>query len=82
MSPLTLVRALVIGALFLGVACKDKKADQGPAMPDLGSPGCIATPTSATELLNACTNAQAGDAAKDYPYFPALAPAGALPPLP
>jgi hypothetical protein len=49
---------------------------------DMEQPTCIsATPVSYTDFLNACTNAQSGDPAKDYPYFPTLAPAGVLPPL-
>lgn len=43
---------------------------------------CVMNPTTPVELLNACTDAQTGDPAKDAPYFPSLAPGGNLPPLP
>jgi hypothetical protein len=47
---------------------------------DLAPPPCVTSP--AADVLNACTTAQTGDPAKDYPYFPTLAPKGNLPPLP
>lgn len=43
---------------------------------------CVMNPMTGTELLNACTTAQSGDATKDAPYFPSLAPNGNLPALP
>ena len=54
------------------------------ASPDLSpsTPACVMSPTSGEELLNACTEAQTGDPAKDAPYFPAQAPKGKLPDLP
>lgn len=52
-----------------------------PASPaDMSPPPCIANPVSGTDFLNACTSAQTGDPAKNYPYFPKLAPGGNLPP--
>jgi hypothetical protein len=49
---------------------------------DMTTETCAMNPTTAVELLNACTTAQTGDPAKDAPYYPALAPNGNLPPLP
>ena len=49
---------------------------------DMAQAACVMNPTTAVELLNACTTAQTGDSAKDAPYFPSLAPNGNLPPLP
>jgi hypothetical protein len=46
-----------------------------------GIPACVQNPTTPQDLLNGCTNAQTGDPNKDYPYFPAKAPNGQLPPL-
>ena len=48
--------------------------------PDLAPPPCVANPVSGADFLNACTSAQTGDPAKNYPYFPKLAPGGNLPP--
>jgi hypothetical protein len=48
--------------------------------PDLATPSCVANPVTGNDFLNACTTAQTGDPAKDYPYFPKLAPGGKLPP--
>lgn len=48
--------------------------------PDMSPPPCIANPVSGNDFLNACTSAQTGDPAKNYPYFPKLAPGGNLPP--
>ncbi len=42
---------------------------------------CVPHPQTSTELLNGCTDAQTGDANKDYPYFPPLAAGGHPPPL-
>jgi len=80
---LVLVAAtLVVGAC--GTAAK-APMDMAPmhhvTPPDLAPPPCVMTPTSGTDFLNACTGAQTGDPAKDYPYFPSLAPGGVLPPL-
>lgn len=49
---------------------------------DMATETCVMNPTTAVELLNACTTAQTGDPAKDAPYYPTLAPGGNLPPLP
>jgi len=49
---------------------------------DMAGETCVMNPTTAVELLNACTTAQSGDPAKDAPYYPTLAPVGNLPPLP
>ena len=50
---------------------------------DMQQPTCVSTPPMrSVDFLNACTTAQPGDPAKDYPYFPSLAPGGVLPPLP
>jgi hypothetical protein len=49
---------------------------------DMVATSCAMNPTTSVELLNACTTAQTGDATKDAPYFPSLAPNGVLPPLP
>lgn len=55
--------------------------DMGPS-PDLAPPPCVMNPQTGVDILNACTDAQTGDPTKDYPYYPALAPNGQLPPLP
>jgi hypothetical protein len=44
-----------------------------------GAPDCDTTPTTYTEIINACTNAQAVDVS---PVLPLLLPDGGLPPLP
>ncbi len=49
--------------------------------PDMSPPPCVANPVSGADFLNACTTAQTGDPAKDYPYYPKLAPNGNLPPI-
>ena len=49
---------------------------------DMTTETCVMNPTTAVELLNACTTAQTGDPSKDAPYHPTLAPGGNLPPLP
>ena len=48
----------------------------------MATAGCVMNPVSATDILNACTDSQTGDATKDAPYFPSLTPAGVLPALP
>ena len=47
----------------------------------MSPPPCVMDPTTGNDFLNACTTAQTGDPAKDYPYFPKLAPNGNLPPI-
>jgi hypothetical protein len=49
--------------------------------PDMSPPPCVMDPKSGNDFLNACTTAQTGDPAKDYPYYPKLAPNGNLPPI-
>jgi hypothetical protein len=72
---------LSIVVLLCAAACGKSSAHvDGGA--DLQPPPCVMTPTTATEILNACATSQTGSAAKDYPYYPTLAPGGALPPLP
>ena len=86
----TLLR--LVGALALATlaACGNSNNKGSPDMTTTGldgggadmAPGCVMNPMTATDILNACTTAQTGDPAKDYPYFPTLAPNGNLPPLP
>lgn len=40
----------------------------GGATFDMEQPPCVMNPVSGVDFLNACTNAQPGDPAKDYPY--------------
>jgi hypothetical protein len=77
----TMMMAIVVAASLLA-ACggKSNNPDLGPPF-DMQQPPCVMNPSSGTDFLNACTDAQSGDPAKDYPYFPSLTPAGALPPL-
>lgn len=63
-------------------ACGGGKGGQDMGGADMGPPPCVMNPTTATEILNACTDAQMGDPKKDWPYYPAQAPHGTLPPLP
>jgi hypothetical protein len=77
---MTPTRLSLVFVLCLAACGKSSAPVDGGA--DLAPPPCVMSPTSATELLNACTSSQTGSAAKDYPYFPTLAPGGALPPLP
>lgn len=85
---LGLVAALALATL---AACGDNNNNNGT--PDMAMPqgggndmtmmeSCVMNPTTPVEILNACSNAQTGDPAKDAPYFPSLAPNGNLPPLP
>ncbi|HXU70546.1 MAG TPA: hypothetical protein VN947_14515 [Polyangia bacterium] len=84
---LGLVAALALATLS---ACGDNNNNGTPdlAMQQGGGndmtmmESCVMNPTTAVELLNACTTAQTGDPTKDAPYFPSLAPNGNLPPLP
>lgn len=70
--------------LFLALACSacpssdTRPSDLGGRTADL-APTCVVSPTTHVELLNACTNAEGFD---KLPFFPTLAPDGALPPLP
>lgn len=81
-----IMKRLLCGiALAALAACGNGSKGGGGDMggnPDLAPPPCVMNPQTATEILNACTDAQTGDPAKDYPYFPSLAPAGQLPALP
>ena len=84
--------AILVGASLL-VACGGSSNNNSTDMamsstPDMAGPSfdmeqppCIMNPVSGVDFLNACTNAQSGDPAKDYPYFPAKAPNGMLPTL-
>ncbi|MDB4967016.1 MAG: hypothetical protein JWN44_2705 [Myxococcales bacterium] len=66
-----------------GNGSKGGAADMATAQnPDLAPAGCVMSPVTPTEILNACTDAQSGEATKDAPYFPSLAPGGTLPALP
>ena len=56
-------------------------AKEPTSPPDLSPPPCVMDPTTGNDFLNACTTAQTGDPAKNYPYFPKLAPNGNLPPI-
>ena len=91
----TTMMAILVGASLL-VACGGNggnggNPDMATNMPgadmahgstfDMEQPPCVMNPVSGVDFLNACTDAQPGDPAKDYPYFPMLAPGGALPPL-
>lgn len=84
MTPNTMMRLLLGAALALLAACGNGGGKGGNDMGgnDLAPPPCVMNPTTSVEILNACTDAQTGDPAKDYPYFPTLAPNGTLPPLP
>lgn len=85
MTRTTMVRVLAGLALALLAACGNGSkggSDLGGGSADMAPPPCVMNPTTSTEILNACTDAQTGDPAKDYPYFPAKAPNGQLPPLP
>jgi hypothetical protein len=90
----TTMMAILVGASLL-VACGGSSNNNnspdmamnnnlpdmsGPKF-DMEQPPCIMNPVSGVDFLNACTDAQSGDPAKDYPYFPMLAPGGMLPPL-
>ena len=83
MTPKTMMRLCAGLALTLLAACGNgaKGGDDMGGSPDLAPPPCVMNPTTSVEILNACTDAQTGDPAKDYPYYPALAPNGKLPPL-
>ena len=87
--------AILVGASLL-VACGGSSNNNGnPDMAmnapgdmahagstfDMEQPPCVMNPVSGVDFLNACTDAQSGEPAKDYPYFPMLAPGGVLPPL-
>jgi hypothetical protein len=82
------VKRIFVVAVVVGIAgCggNSKHPVMGSGGTDMATPtlpSCVMNPTSATDILNACTTAQTGDPAKDYPYFPSLAPGGKLPPLP
>jgi hypothetical protein len=84
MTSKTMLRLLGALALTLLAACGNgsKGASDMGGSTDLAPPPCVMNPTTSAEILNACTDAQTGDPAKDYPYHPALAPNGNLPPLP
>ena len=71
-------------AAVLGCGHTPSASDGGPdaGATDGGIPPCVSNPVSPVDILNACTNVQTGDPAKDCPYFPALAPGGNLPSLP
>jgi hypothetical protein len=75
----TTMRIFLLAALFASAACGNKGGTTSSF--DMTVPPCVTSPMSATDVLNACTTAQTGDPAKDYPYFPTLAPGGTLPPL-
>ena len=86
---LALVAALGLGALV--AACGGDGGTNNNGSPDMAmtggggdmaQPACSMNPMTNEELLNGCTTAQTGDANKDAPYFPSLAPNGQLPPLP
>ena len=81
MNPKTMLRTCALLSLLALGACgsSTKTTDMGA---DMATPACVANPTTAVEILNACTDAQTGDPAKDYPYFPSQAPNGVLPALP
>jgi hypothetical protein len=80
-------RLVLVAATFIVGACgtaAKSPMDMGQmhhSTPDLAPPPCVMMPTTGNGFLNACTSAQTGDPAKDYPYFPSLAPGGVLPPL-
>ena len=91
----TVVRFVAALALATLAACgngnnnNNNNGSPDMAMPTGGGddmtmvqPTCVMNPMTAVELLNACTTAQTGDATKDAPYYPSLAPNGNLPPLP
>ena len=80
LAALSLAGAAACGSGNKGNGGSDLAMSGGGA--DMGQPGCVMTPTTAVEILNACTSAESGDATKDAPYFPSLAPNGNLPPLP
>ena len=95
MSAKTLIRAGLMALVAASIACGGSSTKGGTdgstnggadmtgppaAPPDMLPPPCIANPVSGTDFLNACTTAQTGDPAKNYPYFPKLAPGGNLPP--
>jgi hypothetical protein len=66
-------------------ACDDNTPAGTPDMaagPDMATAGCVMNPQSGTDILNACTDSETGDATKDAPYFPSLTPGGVLPALP
>lgn len=65
------------------VACgSGSKGSRDMAGGDMAQPACVMNPTTAIDILNACTRAQTGDPHKDAPYFPSQTPGGNLPPLP
>jgi hypothetical protein len=77
---------LLVVAVALMAGCNQGPSNENPVGGVDGgiasSPDCVAAPVSSTDLLNGCTTSQTGDPAKDYPYFPKLAPEGVLPSLP
>jgi hypothetical protein len=95
MTTKMMMRAGLLAAITLAAACGgngSKSGNDGSAPPvgdmagvitvppDMLPPPCVANPVSGADFLNACTTAQTGDPAKDYPYYPKLAPNGNLPP--
>lgn len=70
------VLGLLLGLLAGG--CDEKFADKPDGGADM-SIECVKNPTKHVELINACTPAQSYD---KKPFYPTLAPGGALPPLP
>jgi hypothetical protein len=83
MKTTSLLGATLAVALLALSGCGHHSSGSPDSGVDAGViPPCVPNPVSYTDILNACTTAQTGDPAKDYPYFPALADGGALPPLP
>ncbi|MGZ3439649.1 MAG: hypothetical protein ACXVDD_09035 [Polyangia bacterium] len=81
----TIARFVAVLALGTLAACGNGNHNGSPDLAMAGAdmaPSCVMNPMTSEELLNACTTAQTGDPTKDAPYFPSLAPNGALPPLP
>jgi hypothetical protein len=77
----TTLGVLLTASLFAFVGCGHHHSSPDAGV-DSGPPPCVANPVTYTDILNACTTAQTGDPAKDYPYFPSRADGGSLPPLP
>ncbi len=78
----TMLRMLATLSLLALAGCGSGHKGGGDMGADGGAPACVMNPMTPVDILNGCTNAQTGDPAKDYPYFPAMAPNGTLPPLP